>query len=169
MRSAALEELDSELMQSLGEVDGTGTLPHAVHPVVGRQGLAVHPQFRTVVRVDEERPVSGVRHIDKAAEASTPIVLEAIVKTGIGVVGGPPVQVRLDLDAVGLPVDERRHAGGAETHAVVVEILAVDALHAFATVLVAIGPKAGLKRPVPSLLGVGLVRPGEVVLGCDRR
>ena len=97
------------------------------------------------------------------------MLLEAVVKTGIGVVGGPPVKMRLDLDAVGLPVDERRHAGRAETHAVVVKILAVDALHSFATVLVTIGSKAGLKRPVPSLLGVGLVRPGEVVLGCHRR
>ena len=97
------------------------------------------------------------------------MLFEAIVKTGIGVVGGPPVKMRLDLDAVGLPVDERRHASGAETYAVVVKILAVNALHSFATVLVAIGSEAGFKRPVPSLFGVGLIRPREVVLGCHRR
>ena len=169
MGSAALKEFNAEIMQPCGEVDRTGPFLHAVHAVVGGQGLTVDPNFRSVIRVDEEGPVACMGHIDQSAETRTPMLLEPVVKAGVGVVGGPSVQLRLDLDTIGMPVDERGHAGGTETHAIVVKVLAVDALHPFSTVLVAIGAKAGLKRAVSTLLGVGLVGPCEIVLGGNRR
>ena len=49
MRPPALKEFDAELMEPFGEVDETGPLTHAVHAVVGGQGLTVDPHFRTVV------------------------------------------------------------------------------------------------------------------------
>ena len=96
------------------------------------------------------------------------MLLEPIVEARVGVVGGSSVQMRFNLNAVGMPIDERWHASGTETHAVVVKIFAVNALHALASVLVAIGSKAGLKRTVSVLLGIGLVGPREVVFGRHR-
>ena len=79
------------------------------------------------------------------------------------------VEVGLDLDAVGLTVDEGRHACSGKAHTVVVKILAVNALDAFAAVLVAIGSHVRFERTVSALLRVGLVGPVETVHGGHRR
>ena len=75
------------------------------------------------------------------------------------------VEVGLDLDTVGLTVDEGRHACSGKAHTVVVKILAVNALDAFAAVLVAIGSHVRFERTVSALLRVGLVGPVETVHG----
>ena len=87
VRPTALKELNPEFMKAFGQVDGAGPLNHAVHAVVGDEGLAVDPQLRTVVGIDEKGPISGRWHVDEAAESSAPVVLESVVKTRIGVVG----------------------------------------------------------------------------------
>ena len=95
------------------------------------------------------------------------MLLESVIKSGIGVVGRTSVEMGLDLDAVGLSVDEGRHGSGVERDPVVVEVFAVDALHHVAGVLLASGLDRGFKRPVSSLLGIGLIGPCKGVFRGD--
>ena len=71
-----------------------------------------------------------------------------------------------NLDSVGVPVDEGRHARGTETNASVVKIFSVYALQALASVLVAIGTDTGFEGAVTALFFIGLVGPIEVVFRC---
>ena len=74
-----------------------------------------------------------------------------------------------DLHSIGLAVDERRHAGGTETDAVVVKVFAVNALHGLPTVLVARRSQLGLEGAVSALFRFGLVGPRELVFWRHRR
>ena len=86
VRTAALEEFDSEFVQAFGEVQPSRALSHAVHSVIFGEGGAVDPQFRAVVGIDEEGPISCIGYVDESAESSAPMLLKSVVETCIGVV-----------------------------------------------------------------------------------
>ena len=111
MRASALEEFDSEIMQPCCEVHEIGPFCHAVTAVVLNETLAVEPQFRTVVRIDEQCPVAGKGDVDEAAEPSPPMLFEPVIQSLVGIVRGAVIEVGLNLYAIGFAVDERRHRG----------------------------------------------------------
>ena len=97
VRSISLVKFHPQVVHTFAKVDPSACFTHAVHAMVLDDGYPVHPQFRAVVAVKVKRPISRPRNVDQTAESSTPIHLEPVVKSCVGVVRHAVVEVCLDL------------------------------------------------------------------------